>query len=213
VARTEQEQIEAFSNWWKSNGTLVVAAVIISLSAYFGWSAWQKHQQTQSAEASILFQQILERREGKAVASDEKPTSELADQLKNNYAKTYYGQAVRLLLAEEAVKNGKLESAEQELTALVAQKPDRVLAYMARLRLGRVLFAQGKYDEALTQLSKEVPDAYKTLFAELQGDVLVAQAQPDKAREAYMLALNSLPEGNTSQKGTIEMKMNGIAAK
>lgn len=209
MARTEQEQIEAFSNWWKSNGVSVTAAIIISLASYFGWVFWQKHQHTQATEASALFQQILDQRDNKTATN----TAEIADQLKNNYASTFYGQAVRLLLAEEAVKNGNLEQAEKELTTLVEQKPDDVLVFTARLRLARVLFAQGKYDAALVQLSGDVAEAYKALFAELQGDVLVAHAQPEKAKAAYTLALNSLPEGGREQKATIEMKLNGITTK
>ena len=212
ATQTEKDQIEAFNNWWKENGTFVIVAVIIFLASYFGWSTWQKHQQTQAAEASALFQQILDKTKGKAGDNSGATVASLAEQLKNNYPDTYYGQAVHLLLAEDAVKSGNLDLAEKELTALVQKKPADVLAFAARLRLARVLFAEGKNDAALAQLTGKVSDAYASLFAELQGDVLVAQNQPDAAKDAYVRALNALSEGSDDQKKILEMKMNNLVA-
>lgn len=202
--RTEQEQIEAFTQWWNANGTFIIAAVVVALSAYFGWTAWQKHQQTQAVESSAIFQKILD---GKADAN----VAELVGQLKKDYPNTYYGQAVHLLLAEEAVRKGQLDLAEQELTTLLDKKPDAVLAFTARLRLARVLFAEGKYDPALAQLGGDVSEAYTSLYAELKGDILAAQAQTGRAAEAYSAAIRSLPEGHGDQKRTLEMKLNNLA--
>ena len=198
--RTEQEQIEAFGQWWKANGTFISVAVVVALSAYFGWTAWQKYQQTQATESSAIFQKIIEGDKDAA----------LIEQLKKDYPNTYYGQAVHLLQAEEAVTKGNLELAEQELTTLLDKKPDEVLAYTARLRLARVLFAEGKYDAALTHLTGDVSEAYTSLYAELKGDILAAQAQTERAAESYTAAIRSLPEGHGDQKSTIEMKLNNL---
>ena len=212
TTRTEQEQIELFATWWKENGTFLVVGVIVLLLSYFGWTTWQSQQQAQAAKASAIFQQIIDQQNGKASDKPAASIKELADQLKKDYTNTYYGQALHLLLAEDAVKNGDLVSAENELTALVAQKPKDTLAFTARLRLGRVLYAEGKYDAAIIQLAPDVPAAYRSLFAELRGDVLVAQKQVVRARESYTEALSALPKDSSEQKETLEMKLNSLPA-
>jgi len=211
MALTEKEQIEIFSHWWKENGLSVVATVAVFLAVYFGWTTWQTHQQTQVAKASEIFQQMIDLQSGKIDGLSTVNMTALADQLKKDYANTYYGQAVHLLLAEDAVKNGKLELAEKELTTLVEQKPKEILLFTARLRLGRVLYAEGKYDAALIALNGSTPEAYKSLFAELRGDAQSAKGDADLARASYAEALSALDKGSESQQQAIEMKLNHLA--
>jgi predicted negative regulator of RcsB-dependent stress response len=215
MALSEQEQIEIFSGWWKENGTAVVVTVALSLALYGGWTGWRSHQQAQAEKASALFQQILDLRNGKttdASSGSKLPAiAELADQLKKDYSQTYYGQAVHLLLADEAVKKQDLAQAEQELTTLVDEKPREPLAVTAHLRLARVLYAEAKFEAALAQLDGSVPDAYKSLYAELRGDIFSAQGQDGKARDAYNDALSSLAKENESQRQTLEMKLAHVA--
>jgi len=137
--------------------------------------------------------------------------SELAEHLKKDYAATYYGQAVHLLLAEDAVKKNDLATAEQELTALVDAKAHEPLAVTAHLRLARVLYAEAKYEAALAQLDGKVADGYKSLFGELRGDILAAQGQDDKARLAYSDALASLQKDNEGMRANLEMKLNHVS--
>jgi len=207
---TERDQIELFNKWWKENGVPVVAAVVVSLGAYFGWTTWQAHQQAQIAKASAIFQQILDMKDGKINNPSAPGLTELADQLKKDFANTYYGQAVRLLTAEDAVTKGDLPSAEKELLALVDQKPTEALLLTARLRLGRVLYAEGKLDEALVQLNGAVPEAYKSLFADLRGDIFSAKGDYQRSTDSYHEAMIALPKGSQDQQQTIEMKISNL---
>lgn len=214
MALSEKEQIELFSSWWKENGMAVVVTVVVTVAAYFGWNAWKKHEQTQAEKASALYQELLDakQQEGGIQAHLEK-----AKQLKNDYPGTFYGAAVGLLLAEQAVKDGQLDNAAQHLKDTVAAKPEESLLLTARLRLARVLYAQGLYDEAAKQLEGEVPAAFEALYAELRGDVQLAQGKMADARSSYQAALKAMmgedekaPKSMDTQ--VLEMKISSIAA-
>ncbi len=57
--RTEEEQVQALGRWWKENGRSIVAAVVIALSAGFGWQAWQANEVRQQEQASDIYQALL----------------------------------------------------------------------------------------------------------------------------------------------------------
>lgn len=213
MALSEKEQIELFTSWWKENGTAVVVTVVITVAAYFGWTAWKNHKESQAEKASALYQELLDakQKEGGIQAHLDK-----AKQLKNDYPGTFYGAAVGLLLAEQAVKDGQLDNAAQHLKDTVAAKPEESLLLTARLRLARVLYAQGQYDEAIKQLAGEIPPAFEALFAELRGDVQLAQGKAAEARASYQAALKLMSSNENTAKGmdaqVLEMKINSIAA-
>lgn len=219
MALSEREQLELFANWWKENGTALAVTIVVSVAAYFGWTAWKNHAQTQAEKASAIYQELLDAmdKEGNIQAHLEK-----ANTLKNEYASTFYGPAARLLLAEQAMKDGQLAVAAEELKAVVAARPDEVVLITARLRLARVLYAQEQYEEALKQLEGSVPEAYTSLYAELRGDIQLAQGKPAEARASWQSALDAL-EGDTKEGDkkfrsqgpgvqTLEMKINSVNA-
>ena len=39
---TEEEQVEAFKNWWAENGLRLLAVGVLIIGGYFGWQGWEK---------------------------------------------------------------------------------------------------------------------------------------------------------------------------
>ena len=60
---------------------------------------------------------------------------------------------------------------------------------MARLRLAGIRLDEKKFDEALKLLDVKHSEPLVPLYADLRGDVLVAQGKTDEARAAYKLSL------------------------
>ncbi|MCK5729408.1 MAG: tetratricopeptide repeat protein, partial [Methylococcales bacterium] len=56
---TEEEQVEALQAWWKENGKSMIAGAILGGVLIVGWDFWKDHQQDQSLEASVLYEQLL----------------------------------------------------------------------------------------------------------------------------------------------------------
>lgn len=200
--RTEQEQLEIFTRWWKENGHWTLIAIILGLVVYISWTQWQNHQHQRAEDASVLYDDLLSFAEA---GSPE--TLGLASRLRTEYADTFYGQAALLFLAESSVKQNDLAAAETYLDELIKKNTGDDLAYTAKLRSAKVLHALGKDEEALLRLQEPVPAGFKLLFAELRGDIFVAQSQHDKARTAYQEAIIAGEKDSTGRNEILEMKL------
>ena len=55
----EQENIDSLKDWWQQYGKLVLAAMVLLLGGYGGWSLWQSTTTTGAARASDLYAEIL----------------------------------------------------------------------------------------------------------------------------------------------------------
>lgn len=189
--RTEEEQLEALRSWWNENGRSTVAAIIIALSAGFGWQYWQGNEVRQQEGASDIYQALLRvmgtQQEG---APEYERGVELAEQLKADYSGTTYAQFAALQLAARAVNNGKLPEAESQLRwALGKAAKGSDIAQVAQLRLARVLAASGDTEQALVILADTGSGDYAASYAAARGDILLAAGRNDEAMAAYSQAL------------------------
>jgi predicted negative regulator of RcsB-dependent stress response len=81
---------------------------------------------------------------------------------------------------------------------------------LAKLRLGKVLLAQGKIDAALTEIQGVEGGALQGAFDELRGDILLARGDRDKARDAYTNALAAY--GEVPDKAElVQLKLDDLA--
>ena len=68
------------------------------------------------------------------------------------------------------------------------------------MRLVRVMIAQQEYAPAAQLLaSVKDPGPYGYLYAELEGDLAVAEGKPEKAVSAYEKALDTMPSQAPNQ--------------
>jgi predicted negative regulator of RcsB-dependent stress response len=80
---------------------------------------------------------------------------------------------------------------------------------VAQLRLAAVRLDEQRYDDALAALGEKHPESFDGLYADLRGDVLVAQGKIEEARAAYRQALEKLPPGSGSWR-LVQAKLDGI---
>ena len=219
---TEEEQLEMLKRWWKDHGQSLVIGVILALGAYLAWQWWQGSQRAQAEAASSQYQQLVE---AMAVEPGVAPTDEmratakhLAGQLKTDHTDSLYAKSAALFIAKLAVESDDLVAAASELQWVLAQKPAAALERLARLRLARVQTAQGEHDQALQTLNAAVAtegnaDTYAAAYAQVQGDIYLAQGKPEQARTAYASAMDKIAAEEGAQREILQMKIDDLQSK
>lgn len=179
---TEEQQLEAIKSWWKDNGSMVIAGIILGLGAIFGWRYYSDYQQQQAQLASSIYDTVLQA----ALVNgniDEQQTR--VNRLLGEFADTPYASLSALVLAKQQLALGEMTQARQQLEWVINNADRPEMQHIARLRLMRVLFASKNYDEALALASIDYPDSFAALYEELKGDLYTARGDLDKARAAY----------------------------
>lgn len=202
VYTTEEQQVEVIKEWWKENGTAVIAGTVIGLVGLFGWRYYNQHQQETMESASHSYNRVIEQ-----LAKGDAAGFEQAQKFVTTNKGDSYGDLAALQLAAAAVKAGKLDLAAEQLT-LVATSGDESIRPIAALRLARVLSDQGKADEALAKLATIQNDAFKAQVAEARGDVLQKQGKTEEARDAYQAAADA---GGLQGSQELKLKMDDLA--
>lgn len=202
VYTTEEQQVEVIKNWWKENGTSVIAGTVIGLVGLFGWRYYNEHQQTTQEAASQAYNEMSAQ-----LAKGDAAGFEQAQSFISTHKGDSYAELAALQLAAAAVKADKLDLAAEQLTQ-VATSGDESIRPIAALRLARVLNDQGKADEALAQLGKINNDAFKAQVAEVRGDILQKQGKSEEARDAYQAAADA---GGLQSSAELKLKMDDLA--
>ena len=215
---TDEEQIEAIKRWWSENGNSLLMGIAVVVVGVFGWRQWQSSQQAGAEQASNLYQQIMEVGSGNAAA--ELPEEQfstaafLNEQLRSEHDDSIYARYGALFMAKLHVDAGDLDSAEAQLSWILDnpdlgmfQSVDQSLLLTARLRLARVLLAQGEAQRALDLLGAVEPGPFAAAYAEAEGDAWIALGEQDNARAAYQRAQES---GSASP--LVELKLRDLGA-
>jgi predicted negative regulator of RcsB-dependent stress response len=205
VYATEDEQVEAIKKWWKDNGKSVIGGVIIGVAVLYGGRMWfeqrNQHIENASAEYEAMIQDLNQDKQNEA--------ADRGAAILGQYSDTTYGELAALAMAKIKVDENDLVAAKSHLQwALDHAKQDEIKR-IARLRLARVLHAEGKEDEALQLLNVAAADKFAAAYDELKGDIYVAKGDVAKARTHYDLALQSL-EPTSRARRYIEMKLDDL---
>ena len=183
----EQEQLDAFKQWWAKNGNMVLVAIGVLIAAFAATQFWNHHRNQQALEASTFYQQLLD-----TPTQDQKTIQSLSSQLMDNYAGTPYAgrAAVTAAKANYAAKDGK--SAKSQLEWAISKAKESGVRSIARLQLAAIYLDEKAYDQALKTLDAKDNAGFEGLFADLRGDVLAAQGKKADAKQAYQQALANL---------------------
>ena len=210
---TEEEQIEALKRWWANYGTSTLVGVALAVAGFFGYQAWQNHQEQRGEAASAIYQQMLDALDVdnplKEVDKDKISTAKfLAKQLEGDYAGSAYSHLAALFLARIAVEDGDLKTAQTQLQWALSHGIDDSLKVIVTMRLARVQLGLNKQDEALKTLDTVEPDEYRASYDEVKGDIYHAMGDNEKAREAYERAVNALAPGE--EMPLLKMKLDNL---
>ena len=181
---SEREQADQLRRWLRENWIWLVAGVVLTLAAYYGYRWWDAREAARSAAAGERFSAMLE-----AIAAGRRDEGlEIAGEVTGEYADTPYADQATLVLVRLDVEAGDLAAAENKLARVADGSKDPDLRTVARLRLARVQLAQGRYDAALASLDAAATPAIDARVLELKGDVLMAKGEPAGALEHWRKA-------------------------
>jgi predicted negative regulator of RcsB-dependent stress response len=72
--------------------------------------------------------------------------------------------------------------------------------------------AAEKFDIALATLESVDSGRFAANYAEVRGDILLAQGKPDQARAAYQLALKLSIDGGSDENSVLQSKVNDLTS-
>lgn len=201
----EQEQIASIKAWWNQYGNIATWLLILSLTAYAGWTGWKYYQQNQSVQASQLYDALQ-----KAVQlKDDVKVQRAALDMQAKFSNTAYAQMAALAAAKSSFDANNMKSAKIHLSWVINNGIHIEYKAIAKIRLAGVLLDEKSYDEALKWLEGEFPVEFQSISADRKGDIFVALTKFDQAREQYRMAVE---KSETSDPGRqlIQLKLDAL---
>ena len=207
VLANEQEQLDAIKSWWKNYGKMSVLVFMLGIALSYGWKMWQRSQADFNQQASLIYDQMLssfnQHNQDAFIAQ--------ANSLSTDFSKTPYGNMANFMLAQQAIQQGNLDKAYQELKAIMDTSKDGKIRQIARVRAARILLAKHQLKEALALLDTVDNSTFLPEINEVKGDIFVAMGDSEKARASYKEALGGTPKGENNRL-LLEMKFEQLSA-
>ena len=94
----EQEQIDEFKAWWNQYRNIVTLLVVAVLLTLTGMQGWRYYQNRQALEAGTLYLQM----QTAAAGNDAKKTQDIAAVIIDKYPRTTYASFAALAAAKAA---------------------------------------------------------------------------------------------------------------
>lgn len=205
IYASDEEKAEEIKQWWRDNGRSIIAGVVIGVAAVFGGRYWLNYQQVQAEHASVIYQQSA----AYISQQDTEAAQAATQELMQNYKSTAYAVFAAMQMAESSVNQGELSAAEDYLSWVVDHAELNSHQELAKLRLARLMFSQGKNEQALELTTASEVSAFSSLFAELEGDIKLAMGDKVAAHAAYQRAVLSLAVGEPRQR-LLQMKIDDV---
>ena len=203
----EQEQLDSLKQFWKQYGGFIMALVIASLVTVGGVQGWKYYKRAKAQDASALFMKLEEASRKNDVGEVRKVGGELMDK----YSSTAYGPMAALVVARTNHDAGDATGAATQLQWAIDNARDDETSALARLRLAAIRLDEKKYDEAFKLLDVKHSDAFVAPYADLRGDILVAQGKPAEARTAYQTALDKSSPGS-NYRNLVQIKLDALGS-
>jgi predicted negative regulator of RcsB-dependent stress response len=202
----EQESLENLKHWWAKWGnatTWIVLAVLVVAAGFNGWNFWQRRQ---AAEAAVLYDQVQQA----VTANDKAKVARVAADMEDKFGRTAYAQMTALAAAKALYAAGDSAAAKAQLQWAVDHAKDDENKQIAKLRLSLLLLDEKSYDAGLKVLADAPLDAFKGVISDRRGDLLAAQGKREDARAAYKVALDTLPQSDTSARQLVQFKLDAL---
>jgi predicted negative regulator of RcsB-dependent stress response len=209
----EQEQIANFKAFWDRFGNLIMWVLIIALLAFAGYNYWNSRQRNQAAEASALYDSLVNAVQATApgaapAAADAAKVQRVAGDIESKFGGTAYAQMAALAAAKAAFDANDLKTAKAQLQWAIDHGNDEYKS-VARLRLSGVLLDEKAYDQALALLNGDFLPQFAAQVADRKGDILTAQNKLPEARTAYAAALAQMSKTHPGRQ-LVQLKLDAI---
>lgn len=204
---SEKEQIALFREWWRDNGTYVMAGLILGVGLLAGFKYWQAYREARAEAASSQYAALLE-----AVENQRRDKAfELSDLLTVEYDDTPYAAQAALAMARLHMESQESTDAADQLRWAMDNTKDDEISHIARLRLARVLLDLGSTGDARQLVEGIDGGEFASRYHETLGDIHAASGDDAAARNEYGLALANAAAGTgVIDRNFVQMKLDSI---
>jgi len=202
------DQGEVVKKWLKENGSAIVIGLVLAFGGLFGFKQWQTWQETSREQASYEFAVMVQ------LLSEEQMDAAMSNfqTLRDDHSGSPYASLAALQMARARVEVNQPDLAIGLYEFVIENGYPKALRVVARERLARVLLDQGLPEEALATLEgAEDISGFEARYAEVRGDILLAQGRQEEAIDAYRTALNELEEG-VGDRSLLVIKLESLGA-
>lgn len=203
--QSEEEQIASIKRWWEVNGKFVIIGGIVVVASVIGTRVWQNFETSALVKASAQYDLML--REFEAEKFDS--VLQRGSSISKSSPDLQYAILAAMLVAKVEVEKGNNDAAFERLNWALGQSQSEKIKHIIRIRLAKVLLAQGKFDEALTHATFAQQGGFASQYAILQGDVYVKKTEIESAKTAYRKALADSTLGG-QLRGFVQMKLDDL---
>jgi predicted negative regulator of RcsB-dependent stress response len=204
------EQGERVKGWLRENGSAIVMGLVLAFGLMFGFKQFQAWQTSKRQQASAEYQTMSKLIEAQNMDAAV-PNYEV---LKQDYPNSAYTSLASLLMAKARLKAGQTELAVSALRHAMENAKPEPLRIVARERLARIKLSEGDTTAAMELLDGAPSDlGFEALFAEIRGDIHLANGETDLAVQSYQQSLAALEQGvGNRQLLTIKLEALGATA-
>ena len=203
----EDDEQEKAKQWWKENRVPIISGIALGIAIIAGFNWWEGYQRGRAADASNLYQQLLNQdSDGDRTAAIETGNRLLAD-----FDDTPYSGKAALVLARISYENKDKQAAVERLNWVIENSAQFESKHAARLKLANLYMADKNYQQALDVLSVVHMEGFESHYFELRGDIYRHQGQHAKARDAYRAAIDGLAAGSMYEP-VLRMKLDSSPA-
>jgi predicted negative regulator of RcsB-dependent stress response len=204
---TDDEQLEHVKRVVAENWVWVAGGVLLGAALIFGYRYYENSRNELALRAAAQFDDMSEA----LGRNDPAKSRQVAAGLIKDYPSSPYADQAQLVLARLEVDDGKPADAIAPLTQVMNNSKDGELKHIARLRLARVLTAEGRVDDALKTLAVDSWGAFASTAHEVRGDALYAQHDVQGALREYQAALIGSDAGNLDA-AVLQLKIADLSA-
>jgi predicted negative regulator of RcsB-dependent stress response len=203
----EQEQLAEIRAFWKAYGNLITWTLVLVLSGFAAWNAWNWWQADQGKKSAGLFDEL-----GVAAqAQDIEKVQRALGDLQERFPSTTFASQGALLAAKLQLEKAKTDDAVRSLAWVAEKGSSAELTAVARLRWSALLMDQKKWDEALAVLSQISVAEFEALAQDRRGDILAAQGKRAEAVAAYEKARAAM-DAELDYRRLVEAKLAALGA-
>ena len=186
------EQGERVKSWLRENGSAIIMGLALAFALMFGFKQWQSWETGKRQQASSEYQVMLSLIEADNLDAAV-PNYEV---LKSEYPKSAYTSMASLMMAKARLQSGQTDLAVSALTHAMNNAQPEPMKVIARERLARVKLSQGETAAATELLNGAASEVgFEAQFAEIRGDIHLANGEPELAIKSYQESLGQLEEG------------------
>jgi predicted negative regulator of RcsB-dependent stress response len=204
---TDDEQLQVVKQTFVEYAPWIIGGVLVGAAVFFGWRYFQSYTNDRALKAAGQFSAMT----AAVQVNDRSRSRQIAAELIKDFAGSPYADQAQLTLARLDVDEGRLDQAIAPLTSVMNDSKDSELRQIARLRLARVLTAQGKPDDAIKTLAEPIPPAFAASYHEVRGDAYAAAKNSPSAVTEYQAALGAADPGGVNT-ALLELKIQDLGA-